>query len=122
MLSSLFLTVSKENLQNDQPHTDTDSRICNIESRPVEGEKIEVEEIDHLPKPKAVDQVSNGPGQNQGEGEIKNILIIPRFEKEEEDDPDGQQREDEEEGRTKPSFRSPQHPESPAWVSNMGEI
>jgi len=88
----------------------------------MEGEKIEVEEIDHLPKPKAIDQVSNGSGQNQGEGEIKNILIIPRFEKEEENDPDGQQREDEKEKRTKPSLHSPQYPESPAWVSNMGEI
>jgi len=117
-----FLTTPKKDLQNDQPHTSTDSRICNIESRPVEGEKIEVEEIDHLPKPKAVDQVSNGPGQNQGEGEIKNILIISRFEKEEEDDPDGQQRENEEEGRTKPSFQSSQHPKSSPWVSHMGEI
>jgi len=114
--------ISKEDLQNDQPHADTDRRICDIESRPVEGEKIEVEEIDHLPKPKAVDQVSNGPGQNQGEGKIKNILIIPRFEKEEENDPDGQQREDEKKGRTKPSFRSPQYPESSPRVSHMGEI
>jgi len=88
----------------------------------MEREEIKIEKIDHLSISKAVDQVSNGPSQNQGEGKIKNILVLSRFEKEIEDDPDGSQGENEKEAGAKPSFVSSEYSKSPPGVSHMGEI
>ena len=70
----VLLLKSEMDDQEDDPHADR--RVGDIEGRPMVGVHIDVEKIDHLAIPLAIDQIPDRPSKNPGNTELPHPIFL----------------------------------------------
>ena len=119
---SAFLGVSFQQFQGHQPDSDADGRVCNIEGGPMIGHEMEIEEINHLPVSKSIDEVSHGSTQNEGKREGKRFFTLFDSKEEKNDGSNGKEGHTHKENGTEPALFPSENPESASSIPDMGEI
>lgn len=67
----------EEGLQEHEADAHGDRRVGDVEGGPVVAAPVDVEEVDHVAEAQAVDDVTDGAGEDQGEGEAQEPLVRP---------------------------------------------
>ena len=117
-----FFVVPEQHLQGHQSDSDADRRVRDIKGRPIVGGNVKFEEIDDFPVSEAIDEIPDGPGENECKRESEIFLILLDSAKKVEDAAHGDHGDSHEEERSPPAPFSSKDSESPARIPHMGEV
>src|ERR1039457_3144203 len=88
-----------QHIKRQQGHADTDAGISHVEGRPVMRFPKHIEKIDHLAQPYPVNQVADGAGENHGQGDLGQLLVVTQLSKSYQYDQRGNNRHCDEKGQ-----------------------